>query len=189
MQFSTKKNGGRVLQQLARSYATHQTRVAVATSRVTPPITRTGFCQPGLSGRTSRSHAATTSLFDSELDPCTPLSGRGSIFHQHCPVELLYEEAAVPDLAQAVRYIHELAGGGFWIRVGSPLDEFVHVDGSSLAPRATIFSTPSGKGRCSAFASSHGARSQASYSSADVRITGIAFGWIGATTAFGAVVR
>ena len=48
---------------------------------------------------------------------------------------------------------------------------------------------PSGNGRCSAFASSHGARIQASHSSSVVRITGMAFGWICSTTAFGAVVR
>jgi hypothetical protein len=37
--------------------------------------------------------------------------------------------------------------------------------------------------------SSHGARIQTSYSSSVVRITGMAFGWMGSTTAFGAVVR
>jgi hypothetical protein len=61
---------------------------------------------------------------------------------------------------------------------------------SSLsAPRATIRSPSSANGRCSAFASSHGARIQTSRSSSLVRITGMAFGWIGSTTAFGAVVR
>lgn len=45
------------------------------------------------------------------------------------------------------------------------------------------------KGRCSALASSQGARSQISRSSLVVKITGIAFGWIGSTTAFGEVVR
>jgi hypothetical protein len=53
----------------------------------------------------------------------------------------------------------------------------------------TIFSASSGSGRCNAFASSHGARIQMSRSSSVVRITGIAFGWIGSTTAFGDVVR
>jgi hypothetical protein len=38
-------------------------------------------------------------------------------------------------------------------------------------------------------ASSHGARIQTSRSSSVVRITGIALGWIDATTVFGAVVR
>ncbi len=48
---------------------------------------------------------------------------------------------------------------------------------SSLsAPRATILSASSGNGRCSAFASSHGARIQTSRSSSVVRITGMAFG-------------
>jgi len=61
---------------------------------------------------------------------------------------------------------------------------------SSLsAPRATIFDASSGKGRCNAFASSQGARIQTSHSSGVVKITGIAFGWIGSTIAFGAVVR
>jgi hypothetical protein len=35
----------------------------------------------------------------------------------------------------------------------------------------------------------HGARVQTSRSSSVVRITGMAFGWIGATTAFGDVVK
>jgi hypothetical protein len=61
---------------------------------------------------------------------------------------------------------------------------------SSLsAPRMTILSKPSGSGRCNAFASSHGARIQTSRSSSVVKITGIAFGWIGLTTAFGDVVK
>ena len=61
---------------------------------------------------------------------------------------------------------------------------------SSLsAPRMTILSASSGSGRCSALASSHGARIHTSRSSSVVRITGMAFGWIGSTTAFGEVVR
>ena len=61
---------------------------------------------------------------------------------------------------------------------------------SSLsAPRATIFRASPGNGRCNARASSHGARIHTSHSSGVVRITGMAFGWIGSTTAFGAVVR
>jgi hypothetical protein len=61
---------------------------------------------------------------------------------------------------------------------------------SSLsAPRATIFNASSGKGRRSAFASSHGARIQTSRSSSVVKITGMALGWIGSTIAFGDVVR
>src|SRR5437879_3112631 len=60
---------------------------------------------------------------------------------------------------------------------------------SSLsAPRKTIFSTSSGNGLCSAFASSQGARRYIASSSV-VGITGIAFGWIGATIALGTVVR
>ena len=61
---------------------------------------------------------------------------------------------------------------------------------SSLSgPRARSSDASSGNGRCSAFASSHGARIQTSRSSSVVRITGIALGWIGSTTAFGEVVR
>src|SRR5450631_4595148 len=61
---------------------------------------------------------------------------------------------------------------------------------SSLsAPRATIIRSVSGRGRCNAFDSSQGARIQTSHSSLVVRITGIAFGWIGSTIAFGVVVR
>src|SRR6478609_8944455 len=55
--------------------------------------------------------------------------------------------------------------------------------GRGLAPRN------SGRGRGSDFASSQGASIQTSRSSWVVRITGIAFGWIGSTTALGAVVR
>ena len=55
------------------------------------------------------------------------------------------------------------------------------------SPRKTIFSASSDNGRCSALASSHGARIQASRSSSVVRITGMALGWIGSTTAFGTV--
>jgi hypothetical protein len=49
--------------------------------------------------------------------------------------------------------------------------------GSSLTPRATIRSLPSGSGRCSFRASSGETVIQASTSSGVVRITGIAFGW------------
>jgi hypothetical protein len=52
-----------------------------------------------------------------------------------------------------------------------------------------IFSASSGRGRCSAFASSAGARIHTSRSSSVVKITGIAFGWIGFTTAFASVVK
>ena len=60
---------------------------------------------------------------------------------------------------------------------------------SFLTPRATIRSAPSGSGRCRTFASSHGALIQTSTSSGVVWITGIAFGWITSTSAFGSVVR
>src|SRR5450755_1785612 len=60
---------------------------------------------------------------------------------------------------------------------------------SSLTPRATILSTPSGGGRCSLRASSGGAVIHVSTSSGVVRITGIAFGWTAPTSAFGSVVR
>jgi hypothetical protein len=60
---------------------------------------------------------------------------------------------------------------------------------AAISRQAATRSSLSGKERCNAFASSHGARIQTSLSSTVVRITGIAFGWIGSTTAFGAVVR
>jgi hypothetical protein len=50
--------------------------------------------------------------------------------------------------------------------------------------RITIFDASSGSCLCSAFASSHGARIHMSRSSSVVRITGSAFGWIGATIAW-----
>jgi hypothetical protein len=56
------------------------------------------------------------------------------------------------------------------------------------AGRSAIARSSSGSGRCNDFASSHGALIQTSRSSSVVRITGMAFGWIGGTTAFGAVV-
>jgi hypothetical protein len=56
-------------------------------------------------------------------------------------------------------------------------------------PRATILSPSSGNGRCKAFASSQEARIQTSRSSLVVRITGIAFGWIGSTMAFAVAVK
>jgi hypothetical protein len=59
----------------------------------------------------------------------------------------------------------------------------------SRRARYSGFSASSGNGRWSAFASSHGARVQTSRSSSVVRITGMAFAWIGSTTAFGEVVR
>jgi hypothetical protein len=43
-------------------------------------------------------------------------------------------------------------------------------------------SASSGSCRCSALASSHGARIHTSRSSSVVRIAGMAFGWIGSTT-------
>jgi hypothetical protein len=58
------------------------------------------------------------------------------------------------------------------IRVGHGADPSVF----SFSPVSTTLSAPSGSGRCSAFASSHGARIQTSSSSVVVRITGIALG-------------
>src|SRR4051794_39025924 len=61
--------------------------------------------------------------------------------------------------------------------------------GSSRSPLAIILSTPFGSGRCNVQASVHGARIHTSHSSSVVKITGIAFGCIGATTSFGSAVR
>ena len=76
-------------------------------------------------------------------------------------------------------------------RVKGPVATPIHAAAlSSLsAPRITIFRASSGSGRCSALASSQGARIQISRSSSVVRMTGIALGWIGSTTTFGDVVR
>ena len=49
--------------------------------------------------------------------------------------------------------------------------------------------TPSGNGRCNSRAFGASAASQRPTSSGVVRMTGMAFGWIDATTALGAVVR
>ncbi len=58
-----------------------------------------------------------------------------------------------------------------------------------FSPLATIRSAWVGRGRCSASASSAGAVSHASHSSGVVRMTGMAFGWIGATTWLRAQVK
>lgn len=61
--------------------------------------------------------------------------------------------------------------------------------GSFFEPRATTISAPSGNGRCSASASTGSAVNHVSISADVVRITGIAFGWITPTSAFGSQVR
>src|ERR1700730_13275598 len=60
---------------------------------------------------------------------------------------------------------------------------------SFLSPLATTFSELSESGLCSLSASSAGALIQTSISSRAVRTTGIACGWIAATSLFGSVVR
>src|ERR1700716_2228054 len=76
--------------------------------------------------------------------------------------------------------LQQLAGGHFRISKRSGCGVLHAAALSSLsAPRPTIFIASSANGRCNAFASSHGARIQTSRSSSVVRITGIAFGWIG----------
>jgi hypothetical protein len=70
-----------------------------------------------------------------------------------------------------------------------PLSHVVSLSPSFFSPRATILNALSDSGRCSASASFGAAVSQASTSSCVVRMTGIALGWIGATIAFGIVVR
>jgi hypothetical protein len=86
--------------------------------------------------------------------------------------------------------------GGFSVKaftnrdfVGVHLAHAAAARSSLTARAATIRNASLGNGRCNAFASSHGARIQTSHSSSVVRITGVAFGWIGSTTAFGAVVK
>lgn len=58
-----------------------------------------------------------------------------------------------------------------------------------LVPRATTASAPSGSGSCRAHTSLQGARIHTSISSGQVKITGMAFGWIDATASFGSAVR
>ena len=68
-----------------------------------------------------------------------------------------------------------------------PLAPYAAARSFFSSPRKTIFSASSDNGRSSALASSHGARIQTPRSSSVVRITGMALGRIGLTTAFGAV--
>ena len=80
----------------------------------------------------------------------------------------------------AVRFLR----GALWLIADCPFFPVGAVSGvfhaaalSSLsAPRATILIASSGNGRCSALASSHGARIQTSRSSSVIRMTGMAFG-------------
>ena len=60
---------------------------------------------------------------------------------------------------------------------------------SSFSPLATILELPSGRGRRNFSASIVPPSSHTSTSSGAVRITGIAFGWIGATIALAPVVK
>jgi hypothetical protein len=60
---------------------------------------------------------------------------------------------------------------------------------SSFSPLATILSASSGNGRWSSRALGASAASQRSTSAGVIRITGIAFGWIGAMVALASVVR
>ena len=60
---------------------------------------------------------------------------------------------------------------------------------SSFSPLATTRSASSGSGLCNSSALGASANSHKSTSAGVVRMTGIAFGWIGATTAFASVVR
>jgi hypothetical protein len=76
--------------------------------------------------------------------------------------------------------LEELARGLFRVGIRTGCGVFHAATLSSLsAPRATILIASSGNGRCSALASSHGARIQTSRSSSVSRMTGMAFGWIG----------
>ena len=59
------------------------------------------------------------------------------------------------------------------------------ITSSLSARRLTIIKPSCASGLCTAFASSQGARIYTSRSSSVVRITGMAFGWIGSTIAFG----
>ena len=86
-----------------------------------------------------------------------------------------------------------LGSASIWLALATHVVSLVGHDivpaGSSFTPRATIRSDPSGSGRCSFRASSGDAVIQVSTSSRVVSTTGIAFGWIAPTSAFGSVVR
>src|SRR5947208_1211978 len=118
------------------------------------------------------------------------LRWRAAFLEQERPVELLDVDAAILHRLGRVGDLKQFTGGDGGISERSGRDVLHAAALSSLStPRITIFSASSGNGRCSTFASSHGARIQTSRSSSVVKITGIAFEWIGSTTAFGEVVR
>jgi hypothetical protein len=75
----------------------------------------------------------------------------------------------------------DIVGLRIWLTPPLPDPPYRH-----LAPRSFA---SSGNGRCNALCLIPGACIHTSHSSGVVKITGIAFGWIGSTIAFGAVVR
>src|SRR5262249_4149194 len=89
-------------------------------------------------------------------------------------VDPLDVDATVLHCLDAARDFDQLACGDIGTGEGARRDESHAAILSSLsAPRMTTLSASSGNGRCSAFASSHGARIQTSRSSSVVKITGI----------------
>lgn len=72
-------------------------------------------------------------------------------------------------------------------RVGCVIE--LHLNHNGAGPRAITFSDPSGSGRCSVLASSHGAVSHISASAGVVSTTGIALLCTAPTSAFASVVR
>jgi hypothetical protein len=110
--------------------------------------------------------------------------GRGASSAEERVVDQLDMDAAILHRLGCVGDLHQLVRRrvGIGERAGGDELRAAAASSSFASPRATIFNASSGKGRCSAFASSHGARS-----SPFVKITGVAFEWIGSTVAFGAV--
>src|SRR5258708_6598581 len=110
-------------------------------------------------------------------------------FHRGLPLcGLVLRLRQLGDVAAAILQRDELASArdrDRFVKRSFPAAIILHAAAwSSLSdPRATIMSASSGNGRCSAFASSQDARIQASRSSSVVRITGMAFVWIGSTIA------
>jgi hypothetical protein len=120
--------------------------------------------------------------------------------HQHpwgiCVTVETLPGSTLPDELRERGYDVREIGEGERILSAAITEWMVQNGDGSLGPLTAGSTLPvamvvrrAGSGRCSAFASSHGARIQTSRSSSVVRITGMAFEWIGSTTAFGDVVR
>src|SRR6516225_8736781 len=116
---------------------------------------------------------------DGALDPGAEVVAAAS-YRKKRRIDALDINPTVLHGLNVVRDLDDLTRGGVRIGEGTFGHELFHaaIRSSLSSLRMTILSASSGSGRCSALASSQGARIQTSCSSAVVRITGIAFGWI-----------